>query len=51
METQKIINLLFDSNNQKSKFAKKMVCHIQSNNNQKRYIHQKLFYQIWGKDY
>ena len=31
METQKIINLLIDSSNEKSKFATKVVCYIQSN--------------------
>ena len=30
METRKIINLLMDSSNEKSKFATKMVCYRQS---------------------
>ena len=31
METQKIMNLLNDSSNEDSKFAKKMVCYRQAN--------------------
>ena len=50
METQKIINLLNDSSNEESKFAKKMVCYKQKINTNKTILlnlRQKVLNQVF----